>query len=61
MGDVSDSRREEIMDYETWANFGPEEDECADDGCQCDKCNGEPEFKENEKPREGRNEPWVGA
>ncbi len=42
---------------------GPEEEE--DDGCQCDKCNGEPEdnsdMKENENPREGVREPWPGA
>ena len=48
------------MDYETWANFGPEDDE-EDTGCQCDKCNGEPEFEENDKPREGVREPWPVA
>jgi hypothetical protein len=55
----------EKVNYETWANFGPEEDECADDGCQCDKCNGEPEdtsdIEINDKPREGKNETWTGA
>jgi hypothetical protein len=54
------------MDYETWANFGPEYDECTCDGddCQCDKCNGEPEdasdIEINDKPREGVRETWTG-
>ena len=34
MDDVQHCRRVEKVNYETWANFGPEEDECADDGCQ---------------------------
>lgn len=48
--------------FDNWLTTGPEEDEEENnDGCQCDKCNGEPDFEENEKPREGRNEPWVGG
>lgn len=47
------------MDY-----YGPEEEE-TDDGCQCDKCGGEPEDTSdvdiNDKPREGKREPWPGA
>ncbi len=54
-----------MMDYEMWANFGPEEDECADDRCYCDRCMEEPEddsdIEINEKPREGARETWTGA
>lgn len=43
--------------------YGPNDDE--DTGCQCDRCNGEPEdtsdIEINDKPREGKNEPWPGA
>lgn len=54
------------MDYETWVNFGPEEDECErDEKCACYKCNGEREDDSdidiNDKPRECKNEPWTGA
>ncbi len=54
------------MDYETWANFGPEDDdECAgDETCACDRCNGELEddsdIEINDKPREGVRAPWPG-
>ena len=46
------------MDYETYITFGPEDEA---HGCQCDRCNGEPDFDENDKPREGVREPWPGA
>ena len=39
------------MDYKTLANFGPEDDSDGD-GCQCGRCNGEPEFYENDEIRE---------
>ncbi len=53
------------MDYETWATFGPGDDECAgDETCDCDKCNGEEEdasdIEINDKPREGVRTPWPG-
>lgn len=37
---------------------GPEEEE--DDGCQCDKCNGEPEAYENDDIRDGVRITWTG-
>ena len=53
------------MNYETYATFGPEDDDCAgDETCACDRCNGEPEdasdIEINDKPREGVRAPWPG-
>ncbi len=63
---VCNLRMGEIVNYETWAKFGPDEDERADDEkCACGRCNGEPEdtsdIEINDKPREGVRETWPGA